>query len=60
MPRGLWRDGHWVHVCYESRDSVPISRALYEQRGYRPVFDELPTRTDYEASLSRLQDAAED
>jgi hypothetical protein len=49
MGTGLWRDGHWVQVNYEDRESVPISKALYEQRGYQPPFDELPTRQEYEA-----------
>ena len=49
MERGLWRDGHWVQVSYEDIESVPISRALYERRGYQPPFDELPTKEEYEA-----------
>ena len=49
MGRGLWRDGHWVMVSYEDREAVPISRALYAERGYQPPFETLPTRQDYEA-----------
>ena len=50
MGTGLWRDGHWVQVSYDDREAVAISRHLYEQRGYQPPFDELPTREAYEAA----------
>lgn len=49
MGTGLWRDGHWVQVSYEDRESIPISKALYEARGYQPPFDKLPTKEEYEA-----------
>jgi hypothetical protein len=49
MGHGLWRDGHWVQVSYEDREAVPISRALYEQRGYQPPLEKLPTKAEYEA-----------
>ena len=49
MGTGLWRDGHWVQVSYDSVEKVPISRALYEKRGYQPPFDKLPTKEEYEA-----------
>ena len=48
MGRGLWRDGHWAQVSYEDIERVPISRALYEKRGYQPPFDDLPTKAEYE------------
>jgi hypothetical protein len=50
---GLWRDGHWVQVSYEDIEAVPISRALYEKRGYHPPFAELPTKEEYEARQRR-------
>jgi hypothetical protein len=31
-------------VSYEDIETVPISRALYEKRGYEPPFDTLPTK----------------
>lgn len=49
MGIGLWRDGHWVQVRYENRASVPISKALYEERGYQPPFEQLPEKAEYEA-----------
>jgi hypothetical protein len=49
MEHGLWRDGPFVQVSYENIVTVPISRALYESRGYQPPFDELPTKEEYEA-----------
>jgi hypothetical protein len=49
MGTGLWRDGHWPQVSDEGIESVPISRALHEKRGYHPLFSKLPTREDYDA-----------
>ena len=49
MGTGLWRDGHWVQVSYEGRESIPISRGLYEERGYPPTLAELPTKAEYHA-----------
>ena len=53
MGTGLWRDDHWVQVSYEGRTAVAISRNLYEQRGYQPPFDKLPTKEEYHSSLKR-------
>lgn len=49
MGTGMYRDGHFAQVSYEHLATIPISRALYEERGYQPPFDELPTREEYEA-----------
>ena len=49
MGTGLWRDGHWAQVSYDGVERVPISRALYERRGYQPPFDKLPTKEKYQA-----------
>ena len=49
MPRGVFRDGAFVHVSYDGLASVPISHALYRQRGYEPPLEELPTRAKFEA-----------
>ena len=49
MGTGLWRDGPWAQVSYDGIESVPISRALYEKRGYQPPFDKLPSKEKYEA-----------
>jgi hypothetical protein len=48
MGIGLWRDDHWVQVSYEGVEAVPISHALYKERGYQPSLDELPTKEEYE------------
>jgi hypothetical protein len=48
MGTGLWRDSIWVQVIYENLEAVPISHALYKERGYRPPLDELPTKEEYE------------
>ena len=55
MGTGLWRDGHWVLVKYDARVSVIISKGLYDERGYQPPFDDLPTKADHEAR-HRIQD----
>jgi hypothetical protein len=49
MERGLWRDGHFVQVSYDDVEALPISRALYEKRGYQPPFDDLPTKKEFDA-----------
>jgi hypothetical protein len=49
MGTGLYRDGAFVHVSYEGSVAVPISVALYRQRGYQPPLDQLPTKEEYEA-----------
>lgn len=49
MGTGLYRDGAYVHVSYEDRVTVPISAALYRQRGYQPPLDQLPTKEEYKA-----------
>ncbi len=51
MGRGLWRDGHWVLVSYDNREFIAISRTLYGERGYQPLFDGLPTKEEYEARI---------
>ena len=40
-------------VSYEDIATLPISRALYEERGYEPPFDELPTKEEYDAAVGR-------
>ena len=49
MPRGVFRDGAFVHVSYDGSESVPISQALYRKLGYQPPLEELPTKAKYEA-----------
>ncbi len=47
MPRGLYRDDDVVRVAYGENEFVPISREVYEARGYLPLFETLPTREEY-------------
>ena len=54
---GIFRteDG-WAQVDYGTR-SGPIPRDLYEEKGYLPAFEDLPTEADYrfqEADLKRV------
>ncbi|MGD9913859.1 MAG: hypothetical protein AB7S80_07245 [Rhizobiaceae bacterium] len=49
MATGLYRDEtDWVMVLYD-KNSMPMSRTDYEDRGYEPEFDKLPTKAEYEA-----------
>ena len=52
MPRGVFRDGAFIHVTYDGSATVPISPALYQLRGYEPPLEQLPNREKYEARLS--------
>jgi hypothetical protein len=49
MAKGLYRDAVFVYVSYDGADSVPISHALYRERGYKPLLDRLPTKAKYDA-----------
>jgi hypothetical protein len=49
MGTGLYRDGPFVQVSYDGAVAVPISVALYRQRGYEPPLERLPTKAEYEA-----------
>jgi hypothetical protein len=53
MARGVYRDGTFAYVSYGGGDPVPISHALYRDRGYDPPLDALPTRHKYEALIRR-------
>ena len=49
MPRGVYRDGTFVHVSHDGSTTVAISQALYRQRGYEPPIEDLPTKAKYDA-----------
>ena len=49
MGTGLYRDDAYVQVSYDGKVAVPISVALYRQRGYQPALEQLPTKEEYEA-----------
>ena len=48
LARGVFRDGAFAQVSYDGIESIPISEALYTERGYDPPFEELPTRHEHE------------
>jgi hypothetical protein len=49
MPRGLYRDsGGWVHVNYEDRFEAAMHRSDYDEHDYKPSFESLPLREEYE------------
>src|SRR5688500_532855 len=51
MARGRFRDSTFVLVDYGGLALVPISHALYRERGYAPLLDDLPAKAKYEARL---------
>jgi hypothetical protein len=53
MPKGLYRDsGGWVHVNYEDRFETAMHRSDYDEHDYKPSFESLPTREEYEKARS--------
>jgi hypothetical protein len=54
MPKGMYRDnGGWVQVNYEDRFHMPMHRSDYEDHGYTPRFEALPTKEKYDKARSR-------
>jgi hypothetical protein len=58
MARGIFQtvDG-FVQVDYGIR-SVAMPRARYEEEGYQPPFETLPSEADYLAAQQKDQDSA--
>jgi hypothetical protein len=59
MARGIFRtvDG-LVQVAFNSVYSAPMYRVRYEQEGYQPPFETLPSEADYFAAQQKAQDRA--
>jgi hypothetical protein len=55
MEKGLFRttDGE-VQVDYDGV-SIPIPREKYEENGYQPAFDNLPSEVDYLAAEEKAK-----
>jgi hypothetical protein len=55
MEKGLFRtnDGE-VQVDYDGV-SIPIPRTKYEENGYQPAVDSLPTEVDYLAAQEKAK-----
>lgn len=55
MPRGLYKyyeppdDGAVVCVEYDGNKNHPLTQDLYRRLGYKPPFEELPTKAGYDA-----------
>ena len=46
---GQYREENgWVMVHYDGGHAAPIPRESYEENGYEPPYDELPTKREYE------------
>lgn len=58
MARGVFRDGAFAQVSYDGIESIPISKALYKERGYEPPFEELPTKDEHEAVMRGWAESA--
>lgn len=48
-PKGVFRDNGWVAVDYPPSARFPIPQEYYEDRGYQPPHDKLPSKEEYEA-----------
>ncbi|WP_413992231.1 hypothetical protein ACMDCR_09175 [Labrys okinawensis] len=46
----------WVFVDYDIGGKFEITRERYEQRGYEPPIDSLPTNEQYEAIVVAKKD----
>lgn len=52
--RGLYRDTDgWAYVVYDEKNGAPIPRERYEENGYEPDFNDLPTKAEYDSAQSR-------
>ena len=61
MPTGLYRtnDG-WVQVAYGRKAIFPISRKRYEEQGYEPPFESLPSEHDAKAARGKFSESYDD
>jgi hypothetical protein len=49
MAKGMYRDsGGWVHVNYGDKFEMSMHRSDYEDHEYRPRFEALPTKQQYD------------
>ena len=55
VPRGIYREGEWARVEYESKPALSIPRDLYDERGLLPLFSQLPTKSEYERQNPKQQ-----
>ncbi len=54
MAKGMYRDsGGWVHVNYDGRFQMSMHRSDYEDHEYKPVFEALPNKQEYEKRAAR-------
>ncbi len=58
MTRGIYRTfnvesgARYAHVEYDTHADMDISEQRYRERRYRPAFDSLPWKVDYDADKS--------
>ena len=58
MPVGMFRSEEgWVQVDYGT-GNIPIPRSKYEENGYKPDFDKLPSEAEYLAAEKKNEDDA--
>ncbi len=48
MAKGLYRGVDWARVDYDDKLSIPIPRERYVEQDYKPPYDELPTKEQYQ------------
>jgi|HubBroStandDraft_6_1064221.scaffolds.fasta_scaffold3181128_1 hypothetical protein len=56
MAHGVYRtEDEWVQVSYGRRHWFEISRKIYEERGYQPIYELLPLENDSDAVKAKLE-----
>jgi hypothetical protein len=56
MTRGIYRTqtkesgACYVHVEYDTIAAMELTEQRYRERGYKPEFDKLPSKKDYDAA----------
>jgi hypothetical protein len=54
MAKGVYRDNAgWVKVSYDNRFLMLMKKDEYEEHGYKPKYETLPTRQKYDKPMPR-------
>ena len=65
MTRGIYRTqtkesgACYVHVEYDTIAAMELTEQRYRERGYKPEFDKLPWKKDYDAAEAAKKAAAQ-
>lgn len=59
MATGMYRtDDGWVQVNYGAH-AAPVPKATYEENGYSPPYDKLPTESAYKEAEKKVNNNAQ-